>query len=151
MSVFGVFIVHIFLHLDWIRRDTLYLSVFSPNAAKYGPEKLQIRTLFTQCILIINFRRSIRVNTQIKLSENLFKGRAQFIFLCNPPKSSVNVCLMKILKGTVTKKWFCVLIIYMKKTFKSSSFWIISNFHNGFVWNPSKVQRLVFEWITRFL
>ena len=24
---------------DWIRRDTPYLSVFSPNAGKYGPEK----------------------------------------------------------------------------------------------------------------
>ena len=25
-------------HLDRIRRDTSYLSVFSPNAGKYGPE-----------------------------------------------------------------------------------------------------------------
>ena len=32
------------------------------------------------------------------------KENAQFIFLCNPQKSSVNVCLMKILKRTVTKK-----------------------------------------------
>ena len=40
--------VRIFLHSDWIRRDTPYLSVFSPNVGKYGPEKLQIRTLFTQ-------------------------------------------------------------------------------------------------------
>ena len=30
-------------------RDTEYLSVFSPNATKYELEKLQIRTLFTQC------------------------------------------------------------------------------------------------------
>ena len=29
----------IFLHLDWIRRDTPYLSVFSPNAGKCGPEQ----------------------------------------------------------------------------------------------------------------
>ena len=29
--------------------DTPYLSVFSPNAGKYGPEKLRIRKLFTQC------------------------------------------------------------------------------------------------------
>ena len=27
----------------------VYLSVSSPNARKYGPEKLRIRTLFTQC------------------------------------------------------------------------------------------------------
>ena len=33
------FQVRIFLHSDWIRRNTKYLSVFSPNARKYGPEK----------------------------------------------------------------------------------------------------------------
>ena len=33
------FLVRIFLHLDWIRRDTEYLSVLSPNTGKYGPEK----------------------------------------------------------------------------------------------------------------
>ena len=32
-------LVCIFLHSDWIRRDTPYLSLFSPNAGKYGPEK----------------------------------------------------------------------------------------------------------------
>ena len=26
-----------------------YFPVFSPNAGKYGPEKLRIGTLFTQC------------------------------------------------------------------------------------------------------
>ena len=33
------FLVRIFLHSDWIRRDTHYLPVFSPNAGKYRPEK----------------------------------------------------------------------------------------------------------------
>ena len=33
------FLVRIFQHSDWIRRDTKYLSVFSRNAGKYGPEK----------------------------------------------------------------------------------------------------------------
>ena len=28
-----------------------YLSVFSPNAGKYGPEKLRIRARFTQCLV----------------------------------------------------------------------------------------------------
>ena len=51
VSVFGVFLVLIFPHSDWIRRDTLYLSVFSPNAGKYGPEKFRIRTLFTRQLL----------------------------------------------------------------------------------------------------
>ena len=31
--------------------DTPYPSVFSPNAAKYGPELLQRRTIYTQCYL----------------------------------------------------------------------------------------------------
>ena len=33
------FLVRIFLLSDWIRRDTVYLSVFSLKAGKYGPEK----------------------------------------------------------------------------------------------------------------
>ena len=33
------FLVRIFPHSDWIRRDTEYLYVFSPNKRKYGPEK----------------------------------------------------------------------------------------------------------------
>ena len=42
ISVFGVILVRIFPHSDW----TLYLSVFSPKARKYGPEKLRIQTLY---------------------------------------------------------------------------------------------------------
>ena len=33
------FLVRIFPHSDWIRRFTPLISVFSPNAGKYGPEK----------------------------------------------------------------------------------------------------------------
>ena len=50
MSIFGVFLVRIFPDSDWIQRDTSYLSVFSPNAGKSGPEKLRIWTRFTQWI-----------------------------------------------------------------------------------------------------
>ena len=32
------FLVCIFPHSDWIRIDTKYLTVFSPNAGKYGAE-----------------------------------------------------------------------------------------------------------------
>ena len=47
VSVFGNSLVRIFLHLDWIRRDTPNLFVFSPNEGKYGPRKLRIRKLST--------------------------------------------------------------------------------------------------------
>ena len=50
MSIFGVILVRIFPNLDWIRRETLYLSIFSLNTGKCGPEYLRIRTLFTQCM-----------------------------------------------------------------------------------------------------
>ena len=48
VSVYGVFLVRIFPHSDWIWRDTPYLTVCSPNAGKCKPEILRIRTLFTQ-------------------------------------------------------------------------------------------------------
>ena len=35
------FLVRIFPHWNWIRTDTEYLSVFSLNAVRYGPEKTQ--------------------------------------------------------------------------------------------------------------
>ena len=59
-SLFGVFLVRIFPHFDWIWRDTEYLSVFSLNSEKYGPEKLWIHALFTQwlfwysCVIFSN-------------------------------------------------------------------------------------------------
>ena len=50
VSIFGVFLVLIFRHLDWIRKDMEYLSVFSPKTGKYGPEKLRIPTFFARRI-----------------------------------------------------------------------------------------------------
>ena len=50
VSVCGVFLVHVFLHSDWIRRDMEYVSVFGPNMGKCRSEKLQIRRLFTKCM-----------------------------------------------------------------------------------------------------
>ena len=44
MSVLGVILVHIFPHSEF--------SIFSPNAGKCRPEQLQIRTLFTEWILL---------------------------------------------------------------------------------------------------
>ena len=52
VSVFWVFLNHIFLHSNWVRRDTPYLFISSPNAGKYGSEKLRIRKLITQWLLL---------------------------------------------------------------------------------------------------
>ena len=42
-----------FPHLNWIRRDTPYHSIFSPNTGYYGPDQLRIRTIFTQWLTLI--------------------------------------------------------------------------------------------------
>ena len=55
VPVFGIFLVRIFPHSDWIRRYTEYLSVFSPNAGKYGPENLRIGILFMQWDVLLHF------------------------------------------------------------------------------------------------
>ena len=51
VSKYGVFLVRIFPHSDWIRRDTEYLSVFSPNAGKYRPEKTPYLDTFHAVIM----------------------------------------------------------------------------------------------------
>ena len=43
VSIFGVILVRIFPHLDWIRRDTPYFSVFSPNAGNAGQNNSEYR------------------------------------------------------------------------------------------------------------
>ena len=60
MSVFGVFLVRIFPHSDWIRTDMEHLFAFTPNAGKYGPKKLRIRTLFMQCVTQNRFAYQLR-------------------------------------------------------------------------------------------
>ena len=37
-SIMELFLVHIFLYLDRIERDTLCLSVSSPNTGRFGPQ-----------------------------------------------------------------------------------------------------------------
>ena len=66
-----VFLVRIFSYLDWIRKGTECFSVFSSNTGKYGPEKLQIRTLFTQC----KFQKRINFGHYCRFSFLLLSGR----------------------------------------------------------------------------
>ena len=55
-----------------------------------------------------NFFNKCDPGNLVTFTEEVLKGNAQFIFLCNLPKLLVNVCLMKILKGTITKISNCV-------------------------------------------
>ena len=62
------FLVRIFPHSDWIWGDITYLSVFSPNARKYGPQKLRLQTLYA-------------VNMMNKLQEILASFLPMFLFI----------------------------------------------------------------------
>ena len=101
VSVFGVFLVRIFPHSDWIRIDNPYLSVFSPNAEKYGPEKLRTRTLFTVLKWIIVFMISFIIP---QLSNNCSKSAVKirrwrnFRYLSCWLKASTGLCYSYIYK-----------------------------------------------------
>ena len=79
VSVFGVFLVGIFLHSNWIRRDIPYLSVFSQNARKYGTEKLRIQVLFTQWVLNIPLNWNINFWVAMRSIWNVSKYREYFV------------------------------------------------------------------------
>ena len=50
------FLVRIFRHSYWIRIDASYLSVFSPNAGKYKPEKTKyLDTFHAVTVLLLRF------------------------------------------------------------------------------------------------
>ena len=52
-----------FPYSDRIRKYTPCLSIFSPNAGKYRPENLRIRTLFNQCrIFFTSFLIDLETN-----------------------------------------------------------------------------------------
>ena len=86
VSVFGVFLVRIFPHLDWIRRDTPNLSVFCQNSGKYGPEKLGTRPLFTQWVLLTYLKwfdhlRDCSINTVLFSFQITSKFLFQFYWI----------------------------------------------------------------------
>ena len=105
VSVFEVFLIHIFPHLDWIRRDIPYLSVFCPNAGKCDPEKPRIWTLFTQCCFSQFFWKSVIILTDVRkiLIYNLLKYlKASSTFSSNKPYFSSNELILKLDTSSLT-------------------------------------------------
>ena len=90
------FLVRIILYLDWI-------SVFTPNTGKYGPEKTPYLGTFTQCL------------------SNYYQKQLPEVF-----------CKKRVLKifGNFTEKHLCWCLFLMKvffckicETFKEHLFW----------------------------
>ena len=71
VSIFGVFLVCIFPHSDWIRWDTSYLYVFSPNAGKYRPEKTPNTNNFHAATWTADIRG---VRSVFRTQSNIYNG-----------------------------------------------------------------------------
>ena len=96
VSVFGVFLVRIFSHSDWIWRDAAYRSTFSPNSEKYGPEIPQIRH-FSRCGMVLNniqkklFRRLVGQLCPVTVGR-YFKSCGWKQIIYSKVCSSIKVC-----------------------------------------------------------
>ena len=71
-------LVRIFPHSDWILRDTLYLPVVSPNAGKYGPEKIPVVEAITWLLIMVEFRLYSQL---LRLSIFLFRSKLLIHFI----------------------------------------------------------------------
>ena len=95
----GFFLVRIFPHSDWIRRNTSYLSVFSPNAGKYGPEKTP--NLDTFHTVLMYKSDSSDSDSHCTKNEEILSGKLHF--LC-----SVTWWLMTLNMSLYTRDTLCI-------------------------------------------
>ena len=115
VSVFGIFLVRIFPHSDWIWKDSPYLSIFSPNAGNKGPENSECghfsrsttsQYIFTQSIKILDeFQADSQclINTEIVLMYFLFALYPNFDFCWYTfTKMLEHMCLVR---WSYTKLW----------------------------------------------
>ena len=51
---------------------SVYLSIFSLNAGKYGQEKLQMRTLFSQCVILLIEIKTTQIRKKTTMYSNFF-------------------------------------------------------------------------------
>ena len=73
-----LFLVLIFLYSVWIRRDTEYLSKFSPNTKKYGPE---ITPHSNNFYALKVFDKDNRLRLMATLENILIKYQLQMMYL----------------------------------------------------------------------
>ena len=71
------FLVRIFPHSDWIRKDTPYIFVFSPNARKYGPE----RAPYLDTFHAVSFRIQSECEKIQKRKNSIFERFSHSLYL----------------------------------------------------------------------
>ena len=82
-SYSGPHFSHIFPHSDWIRRDTPYLSVFSPNSGKCGKNGDQNNSEYGL------FLRSEHLHKHDYCSKVFKKQRSNFVIFSNVPLKTI--------------------------------------------------------------
>ena len=127
VCVFRVILVRIFPYSDWIREDTSYLSVFSPNAGKCWPEKLRIRILFTQCNLLL-------------LATNIVDPKNYFVRVLDSALFTLLWCKIFRIIFPFSKK---MLVIGVVNGYNSLIYVLTGESQEAIIWLESSVPKLV--------
>ena len=135
VSVFGVFLVHFFSHLDRKRRVAKYLSVFSSNAGKDGPEKLRICTLFTQWFFLPDVYALKYYPLRVYMYRQDFSEYMSFESKC--PKKTTSpiagqVCNF-IKKETLAQVFFCEFCEISQNTFFTEHLWTTASLNTPLI------------------
>ena len=114
MSVFGVFLVRIFPHLDWIRRDTPYLPAFSPNAGKilrslriqseWGKIRTR-KTRTTDTFHAVNYLLPNRQNSLCRVREISFRWILLVPVLNEIYEHDSSLSKQKLCHGALNNQW----------------------------------------------
>ena len=125
MPVFGVIMVRIFPHSDWIRRDTDYLSVFSPNMGICGQNNSEYgHFLRSACPLNKENSKSLHTNE----NDDSWKDK----LCCNSPTTSGEFYIRLNLLIS-SQKWIkscgiTYIYVHIFKTYRDSFYMFIFKF-----------------------
>ena len=72
------FLIRIFPHLEWVRGDTPYLSVFSQNAGKYWPEKTPYLDTFHAVFSFLS-KKSMVLAPEYTIVKPLYNEHLRFL------------------------------------------------------------------------
>ena len=102
-----------------MRENTPYLSVFSLNVGKYLPEKLWIRTLFTQLVFVIKVVLKVVKKQVVKLVKKLVQLRSWYFFLFFLTYYFVDTHLLMCIKPIL----FVCIFVSMCRNFQITPAW----------------------------
>ena len=134
MSLFGVILVRIFRHSDWIRRDTEYLSVFSLNERKYRPGS-GYAGIPTSYDGMKNVPASSKHNNKWLESSDLVYCPVSCIILSQLSYKQP----LELLRNLYQRKVFYSILLPVWKLMSSVSFMIL----NALLWTSSYLSQLM--------